>query len=790
MHTSPLPETDIYDNTKVHHTQTAADSNDLNKRATSYYQKLTTLSNGDNSVASSTHNNKNNISPSQIFDLAMSFTATNKSPSTSTLQPEHRRSTTTSKPYYTTSSSREPFSPNFPSKFGSSMAHTTKLSPTTTVRTNEAYGSSSTSKYLFSTTPQLTSLYGTDITNKNDVFDEDENLVRVPTLTAENVHKHGSSSSSNNSAISHILWLLNDTRYDQEIETETATQPTQSFYTWLSVQNNAEKSSSQPYYPKPVTHSVYYDKPSSTPMSSTTVHHIPGPVFHVTPEVKITPKPPISADSVPTVIVLTSAQDTNPNPSPSIGQKKPVYSYATTASYNVSYHFPSVGSSSSNKPYIKPSYSSKPYTDKPTYSLLITAKPSQASISSSTLRPVTAGYISKPIYSDLGTSSKPALFSTTPFTTSQKPPLKAQITQSTSIYTPSSQIYTPSTSIYTPKPEIPSTSTMPSLMQTTVVTTAKPIFSTNLHSSDSILKPVYSPSPNPSFTNSVPLYSTSSYVSIRPSTNNLYGTTAPIYYEDNPTRPVYSPSNMQINSTEDLIAFPPVRDPNINFTATQQENPLITSTTTFGDEETDVTPQFAVDKTLEDKMHVFVEKIVQSLQGNFEDLEKVLITGESTNNVTVSNINPTKKPTTVTKRPTKKPTGATKPSASARPPAAKPAITTLPVTPTIITKRPTKKPSLATTVQLFQPSSTAQNTIVTLPSKKPIKITTTVSIIPASSSFSTSTESSSSSSSIYEEEPFAVTTNKVGSGSGSGSEEQIDFRRGLYGLYGHVPGMD
>ncbi|XP_065206196.1 serine protease filzig-like [Planococcus citri] len=761
MHTSPLPETDIYDNTKVHHQQTVSDSNDLNKRATYHYQKLTTLSNGDNAAHNTNSNSNNNISPSQIFDLAMS--SYSKPPSTSTPKSENRHTSTTPKPYYTTSSSREPFSPNFPSKYGSSMAHTTKISPPTTVRTNDGYSSSSTSKYLFSTTPQLTSVYGSEITNKNDVFDEDENLVRVPTLTAENVHNKYGSNQNNNSSINHILWLLNDTRYESEIETETATQPTQSFYTWLSVQNNAEKSSSQSYHTKPVTHSIYHDKTSSTPMSSTTVHHIPGPAFHVTPEVKITPKPPNNAESVPTVIVLTSAQDTNPNPSPSIGQKKPVFSYATTASYNVSYHFPQAGSSSSNKPYVKPSYSSKPYQDKPkpTYSLLITAKPSQASISSSsTIRPVTAGYISKPIYSDLGTSSKPALFSTTPFTTSQKPPLKAQITQSTSIYTP--------------KPETPSTSTMPSLMQTTIVTTAKPIFGSNLHASDSVLKPVYSPSPIPSLTNSVPLYSTSSYVSIKPSGSNLYSTTPPLYFEDNPTRPVYPFGNYLINSTEDLIAFPPVRDPNVNLTATQQENPLITSTTTFGDDETEVTPQFVVDKTLEDKVHVFVEKIVQSLQGNFEDLEKVLITGESTNNVTVSNGSPNKKPTTVTKKPTKKPTGTTKPS-SARPPSAKPAITTLPVTPTLITKKPTKKPSLATTVQLFQPSSTAQNTIVTLPNKKPIKITTTVSILPASS-LSSSTEQTPSSVSFYEEEQF-VTTTKIGTGSGTGSEEQGDFRR-------------
>lgn len=722
MHTSPLPETDIYD-TKVHET----DSTDMNKRATSYHQKMTTLSSAHNS----------NISPSQIFDLAMSFT--NRAPTV------ENRVSSTPKPYYTTSSSREPFSPNFSSsKYSQPFAHTTKISPYTTVRATDGIGSS---KY----TTSYASNFHNGITNKNDVFDNDEeNLIRVPTLTADSVHKYGS-----NNSINHILWLLNDTKFNTEMETDMSTPPTQPFYTWLSVQNNAEKSSPSYFPSRPATHSVYQDIKSSTPLPSTTVHHITGPSFHVTPEVKITPKPQSGiAESVPTVIVLTSAQDTGGGP-----QKKPAYSYSTTASYNVSYHFPSAGSSSSKpyiKPSIKPSYSPKPLTthsEKPTYSLLITAKPSQSSYS--TVRPVTAGYISKPIYGDLGTSAKPSLYTTPPFTTSHKP-IKAQISQTSSLYT------------LRPQSDTTSTSTLPSIMSTTVVTTAKPIFSSNLHGADTIIKPVYTPSPIPTFGSSIPVMSTTSYVTIKPHGTNLYGTTPQVFYEDNPTHPFYPGTNVLINSTEDLIAFPPVRDPNNNFTSTQQENPLITSTTTFGDEETEVTPQFVVDKTLDDKVHVFVEKIVQSLQGNFEDLEKVLITGESTNNVTVSNINPNKKPTTVTKRPTKKPTGTpTKPS-TARP--AKPAITTLPVTSTVLTKKPTKKPSLATPVTLFQPSSTAQST-VTLPNRKPIKITTTISISPASP-----TESSS-----FGEEESIVTTVKGGDDGNDGNdEEQTDYRRGKY----------
>ncbi len=680
----------------------------------------------------------NNISPSQIFDMTMSFTTKAASSEQDRISSSH-----SSKPY-TTSSSREPFSPNFSSNKYSVV--TTKISPFTTSRTTDHFGQNS--KFTYGSSSHVSTIPAAVITNKNDVYDDEENLIRVPTLTADSSHKYGS-----NSSINHILWLLNDTQTDPEPE-EISTQPTQSFYTWLSVQNNPDKSSSPFYSTKPI-YNTYHESKPSTSLPSTTVHHIPGPSFHVTPEVKITPKPQGSAgESAPTVIVLTSAHDgTTTSP------KKPVHNYSTTATYNVSYHFPQTGSSST-KPLIKPAYTPSP-GDRPNYnSILITAKPSQTSFGSN--RPQTTGYITKPVFSS-DFSAKPStnhLHTSFPVTSSPLPvkPLKTTITSTVQSFTKIKQ----------PTEPPPLTSSSPSVVQTTLVTTAKPVWSGSVNS-ESLVKPTYNPSPIPAFNNlypgistSYPAISTAGYVTVRPPINGLHGATPQTVFEDNPTFSLYPGTNLLLNSTESIFDFPPVRDPNVNLTATQHEKPLITSTATFGDEDTEieVTPQFAIDKTMEDKIHVFVEKIVQSLQGNFEDLEKVLITGESTNNVTVNN-GPTKKPSSVTKRPTKKPTNV-KPNTR---PQQKPAITTLPATTySTITKKPTKKPSLATPVVLFQPSSTSQATI-TIPNKKPIKVT-------ASTTISISTTSSTETPSIVSEEDEGLgTTTK------QGTEEHSEYNK-------------
>lgn len=755
--TSPLPEMHASRLPSFPETSSSFSSSSSN----SIYSNSNNNSNSSNSSYSNS-GIESHIRPSQIFDSANTSTFITKSTSS------HEHDHLSPKPYTSTSSSREPFSPNFSSSKYS--VHTTKISPfNTSPSPSDYFNQHQNSKITFGSSSYIpTMVPAAIITNKNDVYDIEENLIRVPTLTADNMHNKYVPSTS----VNHMLWLLNDTtKTDLEVE-ESSTQPTQSFYTWLSVQNNPDKSSSPFYSTKPI-HNVYLSEAKpSTPMPSTTVHHIPGPSFHVTPEVKITPKPQssIAESAAPTVIVLTSAShdSTVAPPSPPPSTKKPMHSYTTTASYNVSYHFAPTGSvSTSSKPvHIKPAYSSSSQ-DAPNYnSILITAKPSQASYSGSLRPQSTSGFITKPAFSDYPTKlTTNHLHTSFPVTSSPLPvkPLKTTITSTVqSSFTKIKPVAETTTS--PPSKLTSSPSSLPSsFVQTTLVTTAKPVWAGNLNS-DTIIKPSYAQSPIPTFSNVYPALSTSSFVTVRPQTTTTF-----VGFDENPTLPIYPGSHILLNSTESTFDFPPVRDPNVNFTATQQEKPLITSTTTFGDEESDadVTPQFVVDKTLEDKIHVFVEKIVQSLQGNFEDLEKVLINGESTNNVTVSN-SPTKKPTP-SKKPAKKPTGPV-PAPNTRP--QRPATLAPTITSSVvITKRPTKRPTLATPVVLFQPSTSTSQATITLPNKKPIKVTASTTISISTTSTSTTTESIRP---IDEDEEAAITTTKYG------LEDQIDYRRGMF----------
>jgi len=210
-------------------------------------------------------------------------------------------------------------------------------------------------------------------------------------------------------------------------------------------------------------------------------------------------------------------------------------------------------------------------------------------------------------------------------------------------------------------------------------------------------------------------------------------------------------SAVPFNST-DTFAFPPVRDPNANLTAaTQQEKPDVTVVDSAGDYDADSesNPQLTVDDNLDDKVHLFVEKVVQSLQGNFEDLEKVLLSGDpSSSNVTIGNDDPagwpTKKPayaTPTAATPTKKPSkpATVKPTKPPTQPVKWTSTTTYRPTPIsslldaapylelTTASRPTKYPTLLTPVQLFQPTTYATDN--KRPTKLPIKQTPSTTVV-------------------------------------------------------------
>lgn len=145
-------------------------------------------------------------------------------------------------------------------------------------------------------------------------------------------------------------------------------------------------------------------------------------------------------------------------------------------------------------------------------------------------------------------------------------------------------------------------------------------------------------------------------------------TSASIYavLDENGLPPTATPSEELYTSPNDLINFPPVRNPNLNTTA------QIASATI---EDYDIsTPQFIEDELLNDKMNLLVNKIVESLKDNFHDLADIVENKTVTRRPSPSATTiqqrpittlPTKKPpqrATTTTTTTKRPSTISKPS--------------------------------------------------------------------------------------------------------------------------------
>ncbi|KAG9428915.1 mucin-12 isoform X1 [Apis mellifera carnica] len=120
---------------------------------------------------------------------------------------------------------------------------------------------------------------------------------------------------------------------------------------------------------------------------------------------------------------------------------------------------------------------------------------------------------------------------------------------------------------------------------------------------------------------------------------------------------------------DDLINFPPVRNPNLNISTpiSQQEKPTIVETfnnTGYPDieilSENDIpTPTFIEDDVLTNKVDTFVNKIMQSLQDNFQDLKDIVYNRANATSAPTS----TKRPViSTTRKPLRKPTTTVKPS--------------------------------------------------------------------------------------------------------------------------------
>lgn len=124
-------------------------------------------------------------------------------------------------------------------------------------------------------------------------------------------------------------------------------------------------------------------------------------------------------------------------------------------------------------------------------------------------------------------------------------------------------------------------------------------------------------------------------------------TSASIYavLDENGLPATVTPNEELFTSPNDLINFPPVRNPNLNGTA------QVSSATI---EDYDIsTPQFIEDELLNDKMNLLVNKIVESLKDNFHDLADIVENKTVTRRPSPSATTIQQKP--ITTLPTKKP---------------------------------------------------------------------------------------------------------------------------------------
>ncbi|KAL0100844.1 hypothetical protein PUN28_019316 [Cardiocondyla obscurior] len=204
------------------------------------------------------------------------------------------------------------------------------------------------------------------------------------------------------------------------------------------------------------------------------------------------------------------------------------------------------------------------------------------------------------------------------------------------------------------------------------------------------------------------------------SNNNLKPVNNVIFKDTVNKATTAAPCEDETAAPDDLINFPPVRNPNLNISKpiSQQEKPTIVETynnTGYPDieliSEHDIpTPTFVEDDVLTNKVDAFVNKLVESLQGTFENLQEMVYNGSRNGTVETSTTSTvTRRPTsenTTTRRPTRKP--ATRPSSSSSVATTKrPSATTK--RPTRTTQKPTSTSEKPTKATSRPKPSTSQN---------------------------------------------------------------------------------
>ncbi|RVE53595.1 hypothetical protein evm_001736 [Chilo suppressalis] len=414
---------------------------------------------------------------------------------------------------------------------------------------------------------------------------------------------------------------------------------------------------------------------------------------------------------------------TYPSKLPTFSTKKPVYPTATT------------------RPTIEKS------TINPYYSSPLPSQSTSQAIDAFNRYPSDPGNFG----SSLTTFSYVSSSTTPPTTTTRKPPSTSYVTGSKPLrrpVTPPSSIETsydvaPDTfssvtptvivlnGYQTPQPELTSQKE-PEFVEISQEPFKKPVSQITVNNHIQSTNNIYMGKPPPNYERPA---SATVVITPKPPPNTtpypIKSTTRPVFSSS--TSPIpslesyteyYSPTTLRPElqtSPDDSINFPPVRNPMLNATGS---NPAMYNTSiSLSDSDVDLlqdieftTPTWQEDEKLNEKMNLFVNKIVGSLQGTFQELHDIVILD--------------KKPNTTLKPTTAKPLR--------RPTTKKPVLTTKkPLRVTTTTRRPTvkttKKPTRLTTIYRLPttttpaPTTTTKQPVTTTKRPKPTKkVTTTV----------------------------------------------------------------
>jgi len=447
-----------------------------------------------------------------------------------------------------------------------------------------------------------------EITTPMSTIGVRDELVRIPTIMYDmpsgGNKKKDDVLDKEEIAINHIISILNDTTPNSEVSVTLPVPNSSPIQTWVSIDETSKPShhikidysSHRPTTPTTSTFPYTFYKPGSLHRPSSTYYNY---------------------ELVPTGTTYTSQHSTL---SSSYASRPSTQTYSSSSSSSSSSSF---GSFSSNRPTTNP----------PAPTVIVLGPLGTEYTQKTTQKPITrkpSGTTAKPIGPIKTTPVRPVTLIT------KKPSVTTTITHNVS--TVISNVATNnvvSTSYISvnlkegtsAKPVIGPVSTEAIAPGTGSTkerpSTKKPVIWTTMSSWPN--KPIFNLKPStPSFSWSpddlTPVNTVSFKDTMNDDTESTKVTTSTAPCDDETAAP------------DDLINFPPVRNPNLNISASisQQEKPTIVETynkTGYPDieliSENDIpTPTFVEDDLLTNKVDAFVNKIVESLQGNFQVMTK------------------------------------------------------------------------------------------------------------------------------------------------------------------------